>query len=87
MGTYCKDKKSFGNSANDCGALSLNDSISVNVRRFILENQMRMRANKNVLEWIKNFIYNGCIGTLPVCSNSEIKNADSNNADKPFDFK
>lgn len=87
LGTYCKDKKSFGNSANDCGALSLNDSISVNVRRFILENQMRMRANKNVLEWIKNFIYNGCIGTLPVCSNSEIKNADSNNADKPFDFK
>lgn len=87
LGTYCKDKKSFGNRANDCGALSLNDSISVNVRRFILENQMRMRANKNVLEWIKNFIYNGCIGTLPVCSNSEIKNADSNTADKPFDFK
>lgn len=87
LGTYCKDKKSFGNSANGCGALSLNDSISVNVRRFILENQMRMRANKNILEWIKNFVYNGCIDTLPVCSNSEVKNADSNTEDKPFDFK
>lgn len=87
LGTYCKNKKSFDNSANDCEALSVNDSISVNVRRFILENQMRMRANENVLKWIKNFVYNGCIDTIPVYSNSEIKNADSNTEDKPFDFK
>lgn len=59
----------------------------MNVHRFILENQMRMRANENVLEWIKNFVYNGRIDTLPLCNNSEIKNSDLNNEDKPFDFK
>ncbi|WP_421777696.1 DUF2075 domain-containing protein [Gardnerella sp. KA00603] len=87
LGAYCNNKKSFGNNANDCVTLHLNDSISVNVHRFILENQMRMRANENVLEWIKNFVYNGRIGTLPLCNSYEIKNSDLNNENKPFDFK
>ncbi|EFH27043.1 conserved uncharacterized protein [Gardnerella vaginalis AMD] len=87
LGTDYKDKNSFKNNDDDCGELLLNDSISVSVRRFILENQMRMRANENVLEWIKNFIYNGCIDTLPVCRNYETKKEDSNTDNKPFDFK
>ncbi|EPI42416.1 DUF2075 domain-containing protein [Gardnerella vaginalis] len=86
LGTDYKDKNSFKND-DDCGELLLNDSISVSVRRFILENQMRMRANENVLEWIKNFVYNGCIDTLPVCRNYETKKEDSNTGNKPFDFK
>lgn len=87
LGTDYKDKNSFKNNDDDCGELLLNDSISVSVRRFILENQMRMRANENVLEWIKNFVYNGCIDTLPVCRNYETKKEDSNTDNKPFDFK
>ena len=87
LGTDYKDKNSFENNDDDCGELSLNNSISVSVRRFILENQMRMRANENVLEWIKNFVYNGCIDTLPVCRNYETKKEDSNTDNKPFDFK
>ena len=86
LGTDYKDKNSFKND-DDCGELLLNASISVSVRRFILENQMRMRANENVLEWIKNFVYNGCIDTLPVCRNYETKKEDSNTDNKPFDFK
>lgn len=87
LGTDYKDKNFFKNNDDDCGELLLNDSISVSVRRFILENQMRMRANENVLEWIKNFVYNGCIDTLPVCRNYETKREDSNTDNKPFDFK
>ena len=87
LGTDYKDKNSFKNNDDDCGELLLNDSISVSVRRFILENQMRMRANENVLEWIKNFVYNGCIDTLPVCRNYETKKEDSNTDNKSFDFK
>ena len=87
LGTDYKDKNSFKNNDDDCGELLLNDSISVSVCRFILENQMRMRANENVLEWIKNFVYNGCIDTLPVCRNYETKKEDSNTDNKPFDFK
>lgn len=87
LGTDYKDKNFFKNNDDDCGELLLNDSISVSVRRFILENQMRMRANENVLEWIKNFVYNGCIDTLPVCRNYETKKEGSNTDNKPFDFK
>ena len=87
LGTYYKYKKSSSNNTNDDGTLSLNNSTSVNVCRFILENQMRMKANEDVLEWIKNFVYNGCVDTFPVCRNSETKNADSNTDNKPFDFK
>ena len=87
LGTYYKYKKSSSNNTNDDGILSLNNSTSVNVCRFILENQMRMKANEDVLEWIKNFVYNGCVDTFPVCRNSETKNADSNTDNKPFDFK
>lgn len=87
LGTDYKYKNFFKNNDDDCGELLLNDSISVSVRRFILENQMRMRANENVLEWIKNFVYNGCINTIPICRNYETKKEDSNTDNKPFDFK
>lgn len=87
LGTYYKYKKSSSNNTNDDGTLSLNNSTSVNVCRFILENQMRMKANEDVLEWIKNFVYNGCVDTFPVCRNSETKNADLDTKNKPFDFK
>lgn len=87
LGACYRDKKSSDNNTNNAETLSLNDSKSVNVHRFILENQMRMRANKNVLEWIKNFVYNGCVDTLPVCRNSETKNVDLNTENKPFEFK
>ena len=87
LGTYYKYKKSSSNNTNDDGTLSLNNSTSVNVCRFILENQMRMKANEDVLEWIKNFVYNGCVDTFPVCRNSETKNADLDTDNKPFDFK
>ena len=87
LGTYYKYKKSSSNNTNDDGILSLNNSTSANVCRFILENQMRMKANEDVLEWIKNFVYNGCVDTFPVCRNSETKNADLDTDNKPFDFK
>lgn len=87
LGTYYKYKKSSSNNTNDDGILSLNNSTSANVCCFILENQMRMKANEDVLEWIKNFVYNGCVDTFPVCRNSETKNADLDTDNKPFDFK
>lgn len=87
LGTDYKYKKYSGDNTNDGGTLPLNNSTSVNVCRFILENQMRMKANENVLEWIKNFVYNGCVDTFPVCRNSETKNADLDTKNKPFDFK
>ena len=87
LGTFYRDKKSSDNNTNNAETLSLNDSISANVHRFILEKQMRMNANEDVLKWIKNFVYNGCIDTLPLCNNAETKDADSDTENKTFDFK